>query len=187
MGELHVSAGDKNAPGGTSTFMDQEETKAYFLQIYDTYADDIYRFCYLKVSSRELAQDLAQEVFTRFWQALREGTVMRSERALLYTMARNLVIDWYRKKKESSLDVLTEQGLEFRGEDAEDVTREAEMREALKIVSGLDEPSREVLLLRYVEGLSPKEIARLSGESANAVSVRLNRAMKKLRTQMHTD
>lgn len=167
--------------------MDQEETKAYFLQIYDTYADDIFRFCYLKVSSREFAEDLSQEVFTRFWQALREGTVMRSERALLYTIARNLVIDWYRKKKESSLDVLTEQGIEFHGEDAGDVTREAEMKEALEIVSRLDEASRDVLLLRFVEGLSPKEIARLSGESANAVSVRLNRAMKKLRTQMHTD
>lgn len=167
--------------------MDQEETKAYFLQIYDTYADDIYRFCYLKVSNRELAQDLSQEVFTRFWQALREGTVMRSERALLYTMARNLVIDWYRKKKESSLDVLTEQGTEFKGDGAEDVTREAEMAEALRIVSTLDEPSREVLTLRFVEGLSPKEIALLTGESANAVSVRLNRAMKKMRTLMHTD
>lgn len=179
--------GDKNTPRDTSTFMDQEELKDYFLQIYDTYADDIYRFCYLKVSSRELAEDLSQEVFTRFWQALREGTVMRSERALLYTMARNLVIDWYRKKKEASLDVLTEQGIEFGGEDAEDVTREAEMKEALQMVQVLDEPSREVLLLRFVEGLSPKEIARLSGESANVISVRLNRAMKKLRTQMHTD
>lgn len=167
--------------------MDQEETKAYFLQIYDTYADDIFRFCYLKVSNRELAEDLSQEVFTRFWQALREGTVMRSERALLYTMARNLVIDWYRKKKESSLDVLTEQGIEFGGEDAEDVTREAEMSEALRMVNTLDEPSREVLTLRFVEGLSPKEIALLSGESANAVSVRLNRAMKKMRALMHTD
>lgn len=167
--------------------MDQEETKAYFLQIYDSYADDIYRFCYLKVSNRELAQDLSQEVFTRFWQALREGTVMRSERALLYTVARNLVIDWYRKKKESSLDVLTEQGIEFGGDQAEDVTREAEMHEALRMVHKLDEPSREVLTLRFVEGLSPKEIALLSGESANAVSVRLNRAMKKMRTLMHTD
>jgi len=177
----------KSGPGGTSYLMDQEETKAYFLQIYDTYADDIYRFCYLKVSNRELAQDLSQEVFTRFWQALREGTVMRSERALLYTMARNLVIDWYRKKKESSLDVLTEQGIEFGGENAEDVTREAEMAEALRMVGQLDEASREVLILRFVDGLSPKDIALLSGESANAVSVRLNRAMKKMRTLMHTD
>ncbi len=177
----------KSWPGGTSYPMDQEETKAYFLQIYDTYADDIFRFCLLKVSNRELAQDLSQEVFTRFWSALREGTVMRSERALLYTMARNLVIDWYRKKKESSLDVLSEQGIEFQGEDQDDVTREAEMQEALRVVQELDDASREVLLLRFVEGLSPKEIALLSGESANAVSVRINRAMKKVRTLMHAE
>ncbi len=167
--------------------MDQEDTKAYFLQIYDTYGSDIYRFCYMKVSQKELAQDLTQEVFARFWQALREGTHMRSERALLYTMARNLVIDWYRKKKEQSLDVLTEQGFEFGGDNADDVMREAEMQEALRIVRGLDEASREALLLRYVEGLSPKEIAQLSGETANAVSVRLNRAMKKVRELMHTN
>ncbi len=167
--------------------MDQDETKAYFLQIHDTYADDIYRFCLLKVSNRELAQDLTQEVFTRFWQALREGTVMRSERALLYTVARNLVIDWYRKKKESSLDVLTEQGSEFMGDSAQDVTRLAEMEEALRVVNTLDDASKEALLMRFVEGLSPKEIATLTGESANAVSVRLNRAMKKVRQSMHSD
>ncbi|MES2668331.1 MAG: sigma-70 family RNA polymerase sigma factor [Patescibacteria group bacterium] len=167
--------------------MDQEETKAYFLQIHDAYADDIYRFCLLKVSSRELAQDLTQEVFTRFWQALREGTVMRSERALLYTVARNLVIDWYRKKKESSLDVITEQGVEFAGDSAGEVMLEAEMQEALRVVKELDEPSRDVILMRYVEGLSPREIATVTGESANAVSVRLNRAMKKVRQLMHTD
>lgn len=167
--------------------MDQDETKAYFLQIYDTYADDIYRFCYLRVSNRELAQDLSQEVFTRFWQALREGTVMRSERALLYTMARNLVIDWYRKKKESSLDALTDEGIEFMGDGANDVTIGAEMDEALRAVGELDDPSREALLMRYVEGLSPKEIAELTGESANAVSVRLNRAIKKVRTLLHAD
>lgn len=167
--------------------MDQDETKAYFLQIYDTYADDIYRFCYLRVSNRELAQDLSQEVFTRFWQALREGTVMRSERALLYTMARNLVIDWYRKKKESSLDALTDEGIEFMGDGAKDVTIGAEMDEALRAVRELDDPSREALLMRYVEGLSPKDIAELTGESANAVSVRLNRAIKKVRTLLHAD
>lgn len=177
----------KSTVRGTSPSMDQDETKAYFLQIYDTYADDIFRFCSLKVSSKELAQDLTQEVFMRFWQALREGTVMRSERALLYTMARNLVIDWYRKKKESSLDVLTEQGTEFSGDDASDVMRDAEMKEALAAVAELDDASREVLLMRYVEGLSPKEIAQLTGETANVVSVRLNRAMKKVRTLMHTD
>lgn len=167
--------------------MDQDETKTYFLQIYDTYADSIYRFCLLKVSSQELAEDLTQEVFTRFWQALREGTVMRSERALLYTVARNLIIDWYRKKKESSLDALTDEGIEFSGDGAREVMQEAQMQEALAAVATLDDPSREALLLRYVEGLSPREIAALSGESPNAVSVRLNRAIKKVRLVLRTD
>lgn len=171
---------------GASYLMDQDETKAYFLQIYDTYADDLFRFCFLKVSSRELAEDLTQEVFTRFWQALREGTIMRSERALLYTIARNLVIDWYRKKKESSLDALTEDGIEFAGDTASDITREAEIGEALRAVDTLDVPSREVLILRFVDGLTPKEIATLTGESANAVSVRLNRAIKKVRAELRT-
>ena len=167
--------------------MDQDETKAYFLQIYDTYADSIYRFCLLKVSNDEVATDLTQEVFTRFWQALREGTVMRSERALLYTVARNLIIDWYRKKKESSLDALTDEGIEFVGEGAREILHAAEMREALTAIEKLDDPSREALLLRYVEGLSPRDIAQLTGESANAVSVRLNRAIKKVRTILRTE
>ena len=166
--------------------MDQDETKAYFLQIYDAYADDIFRFCYLKVSSKEVAEDISQETFTRFWQALREGTVMRSERALLYTIARNLVIDWYRKKKESSLDVLAEDGREVAGDGAPEVMRTAEMQEALRAVDALDEASKEAVLLRFVEGLTPQEIGRLSGESANVISVRLNRAMKKVRATMHT-
>lgn len=177
----------KNEPAQASIPMDQDDIEEYFLQIYDAYADDIYRFCYLKVSSKELAEDLAQETFTRFWQALRDGTTLKSERALLYTIARNLVIDWYRKKKESSLDVLTEAGFEIAGEGADEVTRPAEMAEALRIVEGIDEPSREALLLRYVEGLSPREIADLTGETANVISVRINRAVKKVRERMHTD
>lgn len=165
--------------------MDQEETKAYFLQIYDTYANDIYRFCRIKVSNAELAEDLTQEVFTRFWQALRDGTVMRSDRALLYTIARNLVIDWYRKKKDASLDIILEKGVEFEGEGARDVTIDAEMREALAAIETLDDASREAVMLRFVEGLSPKEIGQLSGESANAISVRINRALKTVRSRMH--
>ncbi len=167
--------------------MDQEDSKAYFLQIYDAYADDIYRFCFLKVSSRELAEDLTQEVFTRFWQAVREGTHMRSERALLYTIARNLVIDWYRKKKEQSLDVLTEKGIEFKGEDHHEVEHTAQMQETLSVINQLDDVSKEALLMRYVEGLSPRDIAGITGDTANAVSVRINRALKKVRAIMHTD
>ena len=59
------------------------------------------------------------------------------------------------------------------------------MREILTVVGQLDEDARDALILRYVEGFTPKEIAALSGESANAVSVRINRAIKKVQSLIH--
>lgn len=165
--------------------MDQDEAKDYFLQSYDTYADAIFRFTLMKVSDREKAQDITQEVFLRFWQKLRDGAVLRNDRALLYAIARNLVIDWYRKKKETSLDALTEEGFEARGTDEVPILQNAMNEEVLRVIHTLDESSRETLLLRFVEGFSPAEIALLHGETANAVSVRINRALKKVREQLH--
>lgn len=164
--------------------MDQDEAKEYFLLSYDTYADAIFRFVLLKVSDKEKAEDITQEVFMRFWQALKEGTVLRNDRALLYAIARNLVIDWYRKKKESSLDALTEEGIEIEGSNEVPILENAMNQEVLRVVYTLDEPSREVVLLRFVEGFSPAEIAALRGESPNAVSVRINRALKKVREEL---
>lgn len=160
--------------------MDQDDAKTYFLETYDAYASDIYRFCLLKVTRPEVAEDISQEVFTRFWQQLREGTELRNPRALLYTIARNLIIDWYRKKKESSLDVLTDQGIDFGSGEHLKITENAEMQEVLRVIHELDEPSRDALLMRFVDGLSPRDIAAITGESANAISVRINRAIKKV-------
>lgn len=165
--------------------MDQAELKALFLAAYDAYADELFRFCLMKVSDRERAEDLVQDVYTRFWQVLRNGTRPDNTRAFLYTIARNRVIDWYRKKKEGSLDQLQEAGIDFAGSGIAEITDNAEMQQVLTVINELDEPSRDVLLLRYMEGWTPSEIAELNNESANAVSVRLNRALKKVRTHIH--
>ena len=165
--------------------MDHDELKDHFLEVYDQYADDIFRFCVLKVSGRETAQDIAQETFMRFWQPMRNGTETGNERALIYTIARNLVIDWYRRRKEQSLDAMTDEGFEFASDDRSTIADHAQVREVLDTIKELDEPSREALTLRFVEGLSPKDIAAISGEAANAVSVRINRALKKVQDRLH--
>lgn len=165
--------------------MDQDEAKDYFIQIYDTYADAIFRFALMKVSDRDIAADLSQEVFMRFWQALRAGTTLRNDRALLYTIARNLIIDWYRKKKESSLDAMQEGGFDPTGGDEVPILEHAQTQEVLKAVQILDEASREAVLLRYVDGFSPAEIGALRNETANAISVRISRALAKVRTHLH--
>lgn len=165
--------------------MNQETGKAQFIQAYDQYADELYRFCYFKVSDSERAQDLVQESFTRYWQTLRDGKVVGNPRALLYTIARNRITDWYRKKKEDSLDAIQEEGIEFAGFTGADVEQKAQYEELLRAVDELDETSKEAVLLRFTEGWSPSEIAQLHGESANAVSVRLNRAIKRLQERLH--
>ena len=166
--------------------MDPEEIKDQFLATYDEYASALFRFCVLKVTTRSVAEDLTQETFMRYWQQLRKGTVVENDRALLYAIARNLIIDWYRKRKEQSLDTLTDAGFEFANDDHNAIKQHAEVREVLDVVTELDEPSREALTLRFVEGMSPKDIAEVTGETANAVSVRINRALKKVQDRLHT-
>jgi RNA polymerase sigma factor (sigma-70 family) len=164
--------------------MDQEEMKAQFLMAYDAHADALYRFTLFKVSDAARAEDMVQEVFTEYWQTLRKNTMVKNAKAFLFTIARNRIIDWYRRKKSISLDTITEQGIEFTDFTGETVTAKAEFAEALKAVHTLDDTSRDAVLLRYIEGWSPQEIADLTHESANAISVRLNRAIKKIQDTM---
>jgi RNA polymerase sigma-70 factor (ECF subfamily) len=166
--------------------MEQKAMKAEFLHTYDTYADELFRFCFFKVSNYERAEDLTQEVFTKFWQELRNGKKIQNARAYLYTLARNLIIDWYRKKKESSLDVLSENGIELMGSSGGEVEDFAQHKEILSFIDSLDPSSREIVLLRYVEGWNPADIAHFTGDSVNVISVRLNRAIKKIQDAMQS-
>jgi RNA polymerase sigma factor (sigma-70 family) len=167
--------------------MDHDTLKTNFLAAYDEHADALYRFCVLKVSNKEKAEDLVQDVFTRYWQTLRLGTQVENPRAFLYTSARNRVIDLYRKRKEDSLDELTDRGFDLLGDGAASVEQEAKVREVLAAIATLDERSRDALILRHVEGWTPEEIAVHLNSNANAVSVRLNRAAQRVREVLKTD
>ena len=121
----------------------------------------------------------------RYWQALKEGREMTHARSFLYTIAQHLVIDWYRKKKTDSLDMRMEAGYEPVAEGGAHAETKAEYQQILGMLNDLEEKDREVLVLRYVEGLEPKDIADVLGETANVVSVRLNRAIKRLQKKLH--
>ena len=157
---------------------DREES---FLKLYDECADSIFRHCYFRVNSRELAEDLTQESFMRMWNQLREQKSIDNPKALLYRIAGNLIIDFYRKKKGTSLHVLSEGGFDPVGEDESSILAYAAVQEALGLLKKLESPYREVLSMRYVDGLPPRDIADILGESENAVSVRIHPGMQKLK------
>lgn len=155
-----------------------------FLALYDQYSDAMFRFMLFKVSNRETAWDLTQECFLKTWQYAANGRkAITNQKAFLYTIARNLVIDhWRAKTKHATVDI--EAALHVI-DDGNDVHREAvvrdEARYLLRLLKNLPEESREILTLRYTDGLSFEEIAAITGKSNIAIRVHTHRALKKLR------
>jgi RNA polymerase sigma-70 factor (ECF subfamily) len=163
--------------------MNQSTLEKIFIESFSSYGDAIFRFCMVKVSNVQLAEDMTQEVFTRYWQYLRDGKEMTNTRSFLYTIANNMAKDWYKKKKSDSLDEQMESGHVPKDTSANPEVR-AEYQEVISVIEDMEQKDKEVLLLKYVEGLRPKEIAEVLEETANTVSVRLNRATKRLQQKL---
>lgn len=152
-----------------------------FLQTYDAYADALFRHCFFRTRNREHARDLVQETFMRTWEYQAKGKAIENIRAFLYRVANNLIIDHARKKQALSLDLLHEKGFDPKElQPSEQRTHSRiELAHVLEVVEhALDKKYRDVLVMRYLDGLKPKEIAAILGESENVVSVRLHRAVK---------
>ena len=152
-----------------------------FIQAYDKYADAIFRYVYFRIFDRDRAQEYTQEIFTRTWQYLVDGKEVANLRAFLYQVARHLIIDESRKKQLLSLDQLKEEQDFDPGYDGrERLDTEIDARSVTELIHTLDEPHREVLILRYINGCKPKEIAEILGENDNVISVRIHRAKKQI-------
>ena len=169
--------------------MSIDDDKKWFTDIYNRESDLLFRFCLLRVSDRERALDITQEAFTRLWSSLVGGKNIENPRALVFVIARNLIIDWYRRKKSISLEGLTrkDEGREFDPPD-ERATLEIEIgvdaRRALEMLESLESQYREVIYFRFVEDLEPREIAEILEVNVNTVSVRLTRGLEALRKLM---
>lgn len=156
-----------------------------FAAAYDLYADAIFRHCYFRVHEREKAVDLMQETFMKTWEYLASGKKVENLRAFLYRTANNLIVDQARRaklRKEDSLEDMREAGFDIAGDDGRDMGTVLDGRHVVSVMAKIEEPYRSALILRYVDELSPKEIAEVLGEPANVVSVRINRGVKKLRS-----
>lgn len=156
-----------------------------FLQAYDEYADAVFRHCALRISDRERGRELMQETFLKAWESVRRGTKVENMRAFLYKIANNLIIDTYRRDRgEVSLeDMAEEKGFDPADERADmNVERLVAGREVMDTLQKLEEPYRTALVMRYVDGLEPKDIADTLGITANVASVRIHRGLKHLST-----
>jgi RNA polymerase sigma-70 factor (ECF subfamily) len=163
-----------------------------FGAIYDAYVKPIYRFVYFKVSTAELAEDLTSETFLKAWQYLKEKKDVPNLQALLYSVARSVVIDHYRstthERGNVSLDeshIETGEPLDIASEKfLKDMETKFDTTLVLEKLRSLKDEYRDAVIMRYLDEMSTGEIAEVLGKSASNVRVILHRATRALSEAM---
>ena len=159
--------------------------------IYQTYHQAIYRYIYHHLGHVQTAQDLTSDVFRRFLQALRNGGGPTQQlSAWLYRVAHNLYVDELRRRQHRNhepLDEMTGDTLKDNDTNPDElvwtVTTKGEVREALL---ELTEEQRQVIVLKFMEGLTNNEVAEIMGKTVGAVKALQHRGLATLREQLVT-
>ncbi|MFN8475003.1 MAG: sigma-70 family RNA polymerase sigma factor [Anaerolineae bacterium] len=162
-----------------------------FGALYDRYVARIYQYVYYKTGSVNEAEDLTAQVFLRAWEAI-SGYEWRDYpfSAWLFRIARNLVVDYHRARR----DTVTLDGPEDRSEirpsgddDAPEKSLQAlfTSQQLQQAISQLTEEQQEVIVLRFIEGYSTAEIAVLMGKREGAVRGLQFRGLATLRELIH--
>ena len=155
--------------------------KQEFISAFDQHSDALFRQCFFKVHDREIAKDILQDTFMKAWKYIVEGGNVTNMKAFLYKILNNLIIDEYRKKKSQSLDALQEDGFEPKAIESSPLEDKIDGAKALTLINKLPEPYKDPVFLKFVNGLEINEIAEITGESENTVSVHIHRGLKKLK------
>ena len=155
---------------------------AAFGEIYDTHVDSVYRYLLYRVREPSDAEDLTSEVFTRaFANIHRYRWQGKSFLAWLYTIARNAVTD-RRRRDRPTVELDNAYGLAAEGPTAHDRAVLGEEVDALRgAVKHLTGEQQEVLVLRFIENMSSREVATILGKNEGAIRALQFRALGRLR------
>ena len=155
-----------------------------FGDLYEMYLDELYRYVFYRLNHKEDAEDLTESVFLKAWAGMPGYRGEVPFRSWIYRIARNAVVDHYRKRK-------VELPLEERTILADDGDHPHEMalgREAAsslaEAITRLSDLHQEVLILRFVNGFSTEETARVLERSEGTIRVLQHRALKGLKSAM---
>lgn len=138
--------------------------------------DKIYRYCYIRVNSREKAEDLTQETFLRFLEKPQYHN-KNKDLQYLYTIAGNLCIDEYRRKSHEELP----DDLQDNSYSEDNIIMGVTLSDALK---SLPDEDREIIMLRYVNDEPVGVISRLYNISRFALNRRIKNILETLRKEL---
>lgn len=152
----------------------KQGNEAAFEVFVKKYYSEIFQYCKFRCFDREYAQDLTQETFVHFFTRLTEYQYLGKTKNYLYTIARNLCKDYYKKKFEVPIEEIPE---------SEDNQCEAVQNKLLVewALNNLPDELREVIILYYFQDLKLREIAGVLKIGLPLVKYRMRRAKELLK------
>ncbi len=150
-----------------------------FLGYYKEYKDKIYTYFLYRVNfNQAIAEDLTSEIFLKALEHFESFDPGRSFQAWIYKIAGNHLKNYYRTcNREVALERASSAVYEFKN----CLDASLELQKIMNKIAALEDYHREVLLLRFVDGLNNSEIAELLNKDEGAVRTQVSRALKALR------
>jgi len=156
-------------------------TQHAFTKLYNQYVDKIYSYVYWRVSDASLAEDITSEVFTKAWAA-RDSFDGTHPQAWLYTIARNMITDHYRRQRPMADPDIIDEIIDTTNDTPDIATEKVLTRERLAgALAQLPEQAQSILIWKFVEHISAAEIGERLGITEGNVRIQQMRALKRLR------
>lgn len=164
----------------------QQGDSAAFGILYEQYYTPVFRYVFFRVKDKDEAEDLAQTVFLKVFRSVhRYQNVGKNPLAYFYTVARNTLIDYWRKERPVVLDDPDDLIVKMDARAAEHPVRQfadtGDLRAIREALHRLTQDQQDVITLRFLDDLSTKEIAELLGKTEEAVRQLQSRALRSLR------
>lgn len=163
------------------------KTEKEFLEAYDAHALKVLKHIYFRISNWELAEDMTQETFLKTWDyAAKNGGKIKNLKTFIYRVAHNMIIDHYRRKPRIplSIEIVAEDKLALEPIQEQQVDDKIKKELVKKHMDGLDDDHRQILIYRYIDDLSIKEISEITSRTDNNISVAIHRALKILKNKI---
>ncbi|MFS0865676.1 RNA polymerase sigma factor SigW [Fredinandcohnia sp. 179-A 10B2 NHS] len=165
-----------------------------FAEIVEIYKDKVFQLCYRMLGNRHEAEDIAQEAFIRAFVNIHSYDLNKKFSTWLYRIATNLSIDRIRKKKPDyylDAEIAGSEGLTMYSQVAADVALPEDELESMELqaliqaeILKLPEKYRSVIVLKYIEEFSLKEIGEILDLPVGTVKTRIHRGREALRHQL---
>lgn len=162
----------------------QSSDQRAYSELFEAMHVVLLRYAWRFTGDQEAARDIVQDAFLKLWQIRAEVDPQRSLKALLYTMVRNLALNYKRSAQHTS-SVFLEHDLHDRAPTADQQVEASMLGDRLRLyIDQMPERRREAFMLSRYEGLSHEEIAQVMSLTPRTVNTHIVLALKDLRNRL---